>query len=75
MYRLAELGVACDLALVDRRHDQQKRAAYFALNPQGVIPTLVDRELILTEVAAICMDLVDRHPDRDLAPLNLELME
>jgi glutathione S-transferase len=65
---LAELAVAYELSLVDRSRDQQKSAEYLALNPKGVIPTLVAGELILTEATAICMHLVDRHPDGELAP-------
>ncbi|WP_428262701.1 glutathione S-transferase family protein [Haliangium sp.] len=67
---LRMLGVAHELVLVDRSRDQQRSSAYLALNPKAVIPTLVADELILTESAAICMYLADRHPAGRLAPVQ-----
>ncbi len=65
---LRELGVAFELELVDRARDAHKGAAYRALNPTGRIPVLVDGDLVLFETAAICLHLVDRHPEAGLAP-------
>src|SRR5205823_7861896 len=42
--------------------------AYLALNPKGTIPTFVDGDLVLTESAAICLYLADRHPEARLSP-------
>lgn len=52
------------------RDAAQADPAYRALNPLGVVPTLVDEEsgLVLTESAAILLWLGDRHPDSRLAP-------
>ena len=47
---------------------RHKSAEYLALNPNGRIPTLVDGDLVLFETAAICLHLIDRHPDAGLAP-------
>jgi glutathione S-transferase len=41
---------------------------YLKLNPNGLIPTLVDGDLVLYETAAICLHLVDRFPQAGLAP-------
>lgn len=41
---------------------------YLALNPQGVVPTLVDGDAVLYEAAGICIYLCDRHPEANLAP-------
>ena len=42
------------------------------LNPNGLIPVLVESrpkgELVLYETAAICLHLLDTHPDSGLAP-------
>jgi glutathione S-transferase len=65
---LEELGVAFELVLVDRERDAHKSADYLKLNPSGRIPVLVDGELVLSEAAAICLHLADRHPEAELAP-------
>jgi len=65
---LEELGVEYELAFVDRDHNAQKSVEYLKLNPTGRIPVLIDGDLVLYETAAICLHLVDRHPEAGLAP-------
>ncbi len=65
---LEELGVPFELVLVDRTRDAHKSAQYLRLNPNGLIPVLTDRDLVLYETAAICLHLVDTHPQAGLAP-------
>ncbi len=65
---LEELGVPFELKLVDRASHAHKSAAYLKLNPNGLIPVLVDGDLVLYETAAIVLHLVDSHPDAGLAP-------
>ena len=65
---LEELGVKYDLLLVDRAKNAQKSKEYLKINPNGRIPTLVDKDLVLSEAAAIVLHLVDQHPDKGLAP-------
>ena len=65
---LEELGLTYHLVLVDRANNAQKSADYLKINPNGRIPTLVDRGLVLFEAAAIVLHLVDQHPDAGLAP-------
>ncbi len=65
---LREIGVPFDLQLVDRTQGAHKSPAYLALNPNGLIPVLVDGDLVLYETAAICLHLVDTHPEAGLAP-------
>ncbi len=65
---LRELGVDFKLVYVDRAAGAHKRADYLALNPNGLIPVLVDGDLVLYETAAIVLHLVDRHPAAGLAP-------
>jgi len=38
---LAELGIDCEIAMLDLQAGDQKRPAYLAVNPHGVVPTLV----------------------------------
>lgn len=65
---LRELGVPFELVLVDRLLNAQKMTAYLQLNPNGLIPVLVDGDLVLYEAAAICLHLCDAHPAAGLAP-------
>ena len=69
---LEELGAPFELKLVDRDAGAHKRPEYLRLNPNGLIPVLVDarggRELVLYEAAAICLHLADTHPEAALAP-------
>lgn len=64
---LAEIGVEYELVEIDRE-TAQADAAYRALNPLGVVPTLVDGDLVVTESAAILLYLADRFPQARLAP-------
>ena len=65
---LEELGVKYDLLLVDRAKNAQKSKEYLKINPNGRIPALVDKDLVMFEAAAIVLHLVDQHPDKGLAP-------
>src|SRR6202795_4254556 len=65
---LEELGAKYELLLVDRTKGAQKSGEYLKINPNGRIPTLVDKRLVLSEAAAIVLHLVDQHPDAGLAP-------
>ena len=65
---LEELGGEFELRHVDRTASEHKSAAYLQLNPNGLIPVLVNGNLVLYETAAICLHLVDTHPTAGLAP-------
>jgi len=65
---LEELGVPFELLLVDRAGAAHKSPEYLKLNPNGLIPVLVDGDLVLYETAAICLHLADTHPQARLAP-------
>jgi len=65
---LEELGVPYRLELVDRTRGAQKSPEYLKLNPAGLIPVLIDGDIVLPESAAICLHLVDKHPEAGLAP-------
>ena len=59
---LEELGVPYTLELVDRKKNAHKSPAYLRLNPNGLIPVLLDGDLVLYETAAICQHLIDTQP-------------
>jgi glutathione S-transferase len=65
---LEELGVPYALLLVDRQNDAHKSPEYLKLNPNGLIPVLIDGELVLYETAAICLHLLDTNPGHTLMP-------
>lgn len=65
---LEELGTPFELVLVDRMRDQQKSPDFLRLNPNGLIPVLIDGDLVLYETAAICLHLCDTRPYAALAP-------
>jgi glutathione S-transferase len=59
---LEEMDIPYTLRQVDRANNEHKSPAYLKLNPNGVIPVLVDGDLVLYETAAILMHLADCHP-------------
>ena len=65
---LEEIGVPFELVLVSRAARAHKQPEYLRLNPNGLIPVLVDGDLVLYETAAIALHLADTHPQAQLAP-------
>ena len=65
---LEEMGLPFELKRVDRANNAHKSPEYLKLNPNGLIPVLVDDDLVLYETAAICLHLTDTHPEKNLAP-------
>jgi glutathione S-transferase len=43
-------------------------AEYLAINPRGLVPALVENDIVLTENVAILMHLADQVPETSLAP-------
>lgn len=65
---LLECAAAHTLEPVDLTSGQQRSAAYRALNPNGVVPTLVIDGVPHGESSALAMLLAERHPASSLAP-------
>lgn len=65
---LQELGLDYQCLLVDRDNQAHRSESYRNLNPNGLIPVLVDGDLVLYEAAAICLHLADCHPAAALVP-------
>lgn len=66
---LLELGLPHELSFLDLKAGEHKQPAYLALNPDGVVPTLVlDDGTPVFESAAIAMHLADLAPEAGLAP-------
>lgn len=65
---LIELDVPHELVRVDFETKQQKSPEYLALNPSGVVPTLLIDGKPLCEAAAIVTYLADTHSAAGLSP-------
>lgn len=65
---LEEIGAPYQRVLVDRAVGAHKRPEYLALNPNGLIPVLVDGDHAVYETAAIVLHLCDTHASAGLAP-------
>lgn len=65
---LEDIGVPYERVPVDRLNGGHKTPEYLALNPNGLIPVLVDGDTVLYETAAICLHLCDTHPQAGLLP-------
>jgi glutathione S-transferase len=66
---LLELDVPHRLHLVDTAAGEQKSPGYLALNPNGVVPTLLRDGVAMYESAALAMTLADEHAQAGLAPM------
>jgi maleylacetoacetate isomerase len=55
---------------VDLRNGAHHAPDYLALNPQGLVPCLVDGPLVLTQSLAIIEYLEETHPNRPLLPAD-----
>lgn len=67
-WMLEELGVSYDLERISFASGAHKTPEYLAINPHGVVPSLVDGDLKLVESSAIVMHLADKFADKKLAP-------
>ena len=65
---LIELGVEHRLERVDLEGRAHKSAEYLALNPNGVVPTLIVDGEPVAECAALTLLLAERHPESGLEP-------
>ncbi|MBI3524286.1 MAG: maleylacetoacetate isomerase [Betaproteobacteria bacterium] len=61
-------GLDYDYVAVDLRSEEHLGAAFKALNPQGLVPALVDGDQVLTQSPAIIEWLEERYPTPPLLP-------
>ena len=64
-------GISYDYVAVDLRKNEHQGAAFKALNPQGLVPALVDGERVLTQSVAIIEWLEERYPTPALLPTDV----
>ena len=65
---LIELGVSFEARRLDLEAQEHKRPEYLALNPNGVVPTLLIDGKPVYESAALISLLAERHPEAKLSP-------
>ncbi len=65
---LLQAGVPYTLKRIDLAAGEQHSDSYLALNPTGMVPTLLIDNTPFGEAAALAMLLVERHPETGLAP-------
>jgi glutathione S-transferase len=67
-FLLEELGVPYERRTLDLAAGENKRPAYQAVHPHGLVPALRDDDTVVYETAAICLYLADRFPEKCLSP-------
>lgn len=68
---LHEKGVTFDDVKLDLGKKDQLQPEYLALNPNGVVPTLVDDGIPIIESSVICEYLDEKYPHNPLTPADL----
>ena len=68
---LHEKGVKFDEVRIDLAKKEQLKPDYLALNPNGVVPTLVDDGIPIVEISVICEYLDEKYPQNPLVPSDI----
>jgi glutathione S-transferase/GST-like protein len=64
-----EIGAEYERVPIDMDKEENRSAEFLAINPLGQIPTLVLPDgAVMTESAAMVLQITDRHPEAKLAP-------
>jgi glutathione S-transferase len=64
-----EIGAEYEKIVIDFEKEEHKSDEFLAVNPMGQIPALVLPDgTLMTETAAMLVQIVDRHPEAKLAP-------
>jgi len=64
-------GIEAERRFVHLRKGEQRAAGYLGVNPQGLVPTLVDGDTVLTQSLAIIEYLDEKHPAPALLPRDI----
>jgi glutathione S-transferase len=65
---LIEADAPYELKRIDIEKGEQRTPAYLAINPHGVVPTMIVDGQPCMEAAALALLVAERHPDAPLAP-------
>ena len=67
-WALEELGVEYSSQMIDLTEGQQDSNTYRAIHPLGAVPALKTANYTIFESVAIVLQLIDEHPEKNLAP-------
>jgi glutathione S-transferase len=67
---LEDAGASYEAVRVNFGANEQRGAAYLAINPKGRVPSLVTAQGVLTETPAMLFYIAQTHPAAGLAPLD-----
>jgi glutathione S-transferase len=67
---LEDAGASYEAVRVNFGANEQRGAAYLAVNPKGRVPSLVTARGVLTETPAMLLYIAQMHPAAGLAPLD-----
>ena len=67
-WMLEEAGAPYRIMPIDFEKGEHKTPSFLALNPMGKLPTIVHRDVVVTETAAIIAYIADMFPAAGLAP-------
>jgi len=65
---LEELGADFELHVLNLKANEQREAAYLAVNPMGKVPAITHGDALITEQGAVFLYLADLYPEAGLAP-------
>lgn len=68
LWALEEVGATYEYVEVDVMHGQGREPWFLKVNPAGKVPVLDDSGTFITESAAICMHVAEKHPESRLLP-------
>jgi glutathione S-transferase len=72
-WTLQELGVEFEAVSVNLLAGEHRQAAFLAINPAGIVPVLVDGDLVLSESVAIVLYLAEKYRERGLFPDDFDV--
>lgn len=67
-WMLEEAGAPYRIMPIDFEKGEHKTPSFLALNPMGKLPTIMHRDVVVTETAAIIAYIADTFPAAGLAP-------
>lgn len=65
---LEELGADYELHVMNMKKNEQRGAAYLAINPMGKVPAVMHNGALVTEQVAVYTYLADMYPEADITP-------
>ncbi|HEX7075638.1 MAG TPA: glutathione S-transferase family protein [Hyphomicrobiaceae bacterium] len=68
LWALEEIGAQYEYVEIDLMRGEGREPKFLEINPAGKVPVLDDDGAIITESAAICMHLAEKHPQSRLLP-------